>query len=174
MILMRKLHWILILVVFVLGIKSCSIEYTFTGASIPIEAKTFTVRDIDNIAPTINPSLASDLQLALSDKLLTQTRLSSIPYDGDLIYDITITGYEVKPTSISGGDESVAVENRLTVRVKVKYMNRYDQEAEFEKSFSQFADYESDQNLLDVEDGLVETIIENLINDIFNASVANW
>jgi hypothetical protein len=174
MISMRKLGGVVLLALIALSINNCTVEYTFTGASIPIEAKTFTIRDVKNQALTINPTLANDLQLALSDKLLSQTRLNSVPYDGDLIYDIIITGYDVKPTSISGGDESVAAENRLTVRVKVKFLNRYDQEAEFEQSFSQFADYESTENLTDVEDALVETIIENLINDIFNASVANW
>lgn len=174
MILRRSILSVTIAVLSIFIYTACTVKYTFTGASIPIEAKTFTVRDIDNVAPTINPDLATDLQQALVDKLLTQTRLSSTPYDGDLIYDITITGYDVKPTSISGGEESVATENRLTIRVKVKFMNRYDEEGEFEKSFSQFADYESVQNLTDVEDGLVETIVENLIIDIFNASVANW
>jgi hypothetical protein len=153
---------------------SCTVKYSFTGASIPIEAKTFTIRDINNVAPTINPSLATDLQEALTDKLMTQTRLSSVSYDGDLLYEVTITSYNVKPMSISGGNVSVATENRLTIGIKVKFYNRYDKEAEFEKSFSQFADYESTINLPDVEDGLVETIIENLVIDIFNASVANW
>lgn len=174
MISMRKQVFFLIILLSVGLFKSCTINYSFTGASIPIEAKTFTVRDVKNVALTINPNLAVDLQQALTDKLLSQTRLNSVSYDGDLLYDITITGYDVKPIAISGGQESVAAENRLTVRVKVSFKNRYDEEAEFEKSFSQFADYESSQNLTDVEDGLVETIIENLIIDIFNASVANW
>jgi hypothetical protein len=173
MTLMRKV--ILLVIIITAGLlKSCTINYSFTGASIPIEAKTFTVRDVKNVALTINPDLASDLQLALTDKLLSQTRLNSVPYDGDLLYDITISGYDVKPIAISGGQESVAAENRLTVRVKVTFKNRYDQEAEFDKTFSQFADYESAQDFTSVEDGLVETIIENLIVEIFNASVANW
>ena len=54
--------------------SACTISYSFTGASIPIEAKTFTVRKIDNVAPTINPTLANDMQLALIDRMLTQTR----------------------------------------------------------------------------------------------------
>ncbi|WP_462281203.1 LPS assembly lipoprotein LptE [Salinivirga cyanobacteriivorans] len=153
---------------------ACTVSYSFTGASIPIEAKTFTVRKIDNVAPTINPTLANNMQLALIDRMLTQTRLNSVDFNGDLIYDITITDYDVKPISISGGEQSVASENRLTIRVKVKFDNRYDPESSFERTFSQYADYASDSNFSDVESGLVQTIIEQLTEDIFNASVVNW
>lgn len=157
-----------------LFITNCKVEYTFTGASIPIEAKTFTIENIDNLAPTINPSLAGDLQLAFTEKMLGQTRLAQAPYDGDLLYDITVTGYNVKPLSISGGSDPVAAENRLTVSVKVKFKNRYETENEFEKSFSKFSDFPSTDNFADVESDLVDDIIEQLVDEIFNASVANW
>ena len=153
---------------------ACTISYSFTGASIPIEAKTFTVRDVENVAPTINPTLANELQIAMTDRLLTQTRLNSADFNGDLIYDMTITGYDVKPISISGGEQSIASENRLTIKVKVKFDNRYDPESSFEQTFSQYADYSSEDNFADVESGLVQTITEKLIEDIFNASVVNW
>lgn len=171
---MRKIIYTAVLMLIGLTINTCTVSYSFTGASIPVEAKTFTVRNIENVAPTINPNLAIDLQNALTDKLLTQTRLAPADYDGDLIYDITITGYNIKPSSISGGEASVATQNRLTVRIKVVFKNRYDKEANFEKNFSQFADYDSSNNFTDVEDGLVQTILEKLVNDVFNESVVNW
>ncbi len=174
MILKPKIYIALISIIIASVFTACTVSYSFTGASIPIEANTFTVREIDNVAPTINPTLAIDLQQSVTDKLLSQTRLGPVDFDGDLIYDITITGYKVEPTSVSGGQESIAEENRLTISIKVKYMNRYDKEADFEKTFSQFADYDSSNNFASVEDGLVSSIIEKLTDDIFNASVVNW
>lgn len=162
------------LLLFSVVVTGCTVSYSFTGASIPIEAKTFTVEDIENVAPTINPTLASDLQLALVDRLLNQTRLVEAPYDGDLLFDVVVTGYRVTPISVSGGEVTVAEENRLTVTIKVKFKNRYDTKAEFEKSLSKFADYESSLNLTEVEDDLVADIIDQLIDDIFSTSVANW
>jgi hypothetical protein len=152
----------------------CTVSYSFTGASIPIEAKTFTIRDISNVAPTINPSLATDLEYALTEKLLRQTRLAETNFDGDLIYDITIIGYTVTPTAVTGGEDARASLNRLTIRAKVKFQNRYDKEANFERTFSKYADFDSSNNFMDEEEGLVLNIIDQLVIDIFNASVANW
>lgn len=174
MILKHSGLWIGMLIISAMIITGCTVSYSFTGASIPIEAKTFTIEDIENVAPTINPTIASNLQLAFTDKILNQTRLIQAPYDGDLLYDIVITGYNVMPISVSGGEIAVAEENRLTVTIKVKFKNRYDTKAEFERSFSKFADYESSATLSDVEEDLVRDIIEQLIDDIFSASVANW
>ncbi len=174
MILKHKIYASFIIIISAAIFAACTVSYSFTGASIPIEAKTFTVRDIENVAPTINPTLATDLQQSITEKLLSQTRLGPVDFDGDLIYDIKITGYNVEPTSVTGGQVSVAEENRLTITIKVKYMNRYDKEADFEQSFSQYADYATTSNFANVEDGLVATIIEKLTDDIFNSSVVNW
>jgi hypothetical protein len=157
-----------------LFLVGCTVSYSFTGASIPIEAKTFTIRDISNVAPTINPSLASDLEYALTEKMMRQTRLTEADFDGDLVYDITIVGYNVTPIAVTGGEDAQATQNRLTIRAKVKFQNRYDKEADFERTFSKYADFDSSSNFMDEEEGLVTNIIDQLVDDIFNASVANW
>jgi hypothetical protein len=74
--------------------------------------------------------------------------------------------------NIQQGD--LAALNRLTISVKVKFVNNKDHSQDWDKSFSGFEDFESNQSLSAVEDQLVPEIITKLADDIFNASLANW
>jgi len=78
----------------------------------------------------------------------------------------------VKPMNIVQGD--LAAQNRLTISVKVKFTNNKDHEQDWEKTFTQYEDFDSNRSLTDVEDALASAIIKKLVDDIFNASVANW
>ena len=93
--------------------------------------------------------------------------------DGDLEITGAITGYDVKATSITANEQ--AAQNRLTVTVKISFTNRKYPEDDFpDKSFSAYADFDAMQPLDAVEASLCEDIIEQLCDDMFNATVANW
>ena len=84
-----------------------------------------------------------------------------------------ITGYDVKATAISAKEQ--ATQNRLTVSVKVTFLNRKFPEDDFEdKGFSAYADFDASQSLDAVEASLCEEIVEKICDDIFNATVAKW
>ena len=83
-----------------------------------------------------------------------------------------ITSYDVTPTAISSDD--LAAMNRLTVTVRITFKNLKNPEEDFEKSFSAYQDYDSTVSLDSVEATLCDQITEILIEDIFNATVANW
>jgi hypothetical protein len=54
-------------------------------------------------------------------------------------------------------------------------MNRKYPEDDFDdKSFSAFADFDAMESLDAVQSSLCEEIIEQLVEDMFNATVANW
>ncbi len=151
---------------------SCSLKYSFSGASISPDAKTFSVAFFPNMAPLVNPTLSASFTEAMKLKFITGTRLSQTDEDGDLSFEGEITGYHVAPQAITAGE--VAALNRLTITVHVKFVNKIDPSQNFDKSFSQFEDYDSQKDLASVEAGLVEAVTQKLIEDIFNASVANW
>jgi len=101
------------------------------------------------------------------------TNLEQVDMDGDLEITGEITNYDVKATAITAGD--VASQNRLTVSVKVSFVNRKHPEDDFtNKSFSAYSDFDATNSLDAVESTLVSEIIEKLVDDIFNASVAQW
>jgi hypothetical protein len=95
--------------------------------------------------------------------------------DGDLSFEGEITGYDTRPIAISGNQQSDRASlNRLTVSVKVKFVNLQKPKDNFESQFSAYEDYSSDKGLDAVEGELVPLILEKLIEDIFNRSVVNW
>jgi hypothetical protein len=153
-------------------LHSCGI-YSFTGTSIQPEVKTVTVNYFEYLAPKVNPSLSSMLTDAMQEKFLKLTKLSLVDMDGDLEIIGSVTGYDVKATAITANEQ--AARNRLTVTVKIEFINRkFPEESINNKSFSAYQDFDANQSLDAVEATLCEDIVEQLVEDIFNGTVANW
>lgn len=157
---------------FLFPLTSCSGGYSFTGASIPPGAKTISVATFPNYASTVNPQLSQKLTDALIQMFSSQTPLDVASDDGDLQLRGEITGYETRASALSSGDE-VSM-NRLTVTVKVRFTNLKDPDADFEQAFSRYRDYAASLDFSSVENGLVEEIVTELCEDIFNKAVVNW
>ena len=153
-------------------VQSCGI-YSFTGTSIQPDVKSITINYFEYKAPKVNPSLSNMMTEELQDKFTRLTKLEQVDMDGDLEIRGEITGYDVKATAISASEQ--ATQNRLTVNVSISFINRKYPEDDFEnKGFSAYADFDANQSLEAVESGLCEEIVEQLCEDIFNATVANW
>jgi hypothetical protein len=153
-------------------LHSCGI-YSFTGTSIDADVKTVTINYFEYLAPKMNPSLSNQLTEALQEKFIKLTKLELVDIDGDLEIVGAVTGYDVTATAITANEQ--AAQNRLTVTVKISFTNRKYPEDDFQdKSFSAFADFDAMQSIDAVEASLCEEIIEQLCDDMFNATVANW
>lgn len=163
-----KLYLILLIFCF----TSCKINYTFSGASYSADTQTFNVAFFQNQAAIVNPSLSNVFTEALKDRINAQTKLKLVQQNGDIQYEGAITNYQVSAQSISGNE--TAALNRLTITVTVKFTNTKTPIQNFERSFSQFADYESTKSFNMVEEELVKEIVDKLTIDIFNASLVNW
>lgn len=160
------------LAVTALVVHSCGI-YSFTGTSIQPDVKTVTINYFEYKALKVNPSLSNMLTEAMQDKFLKLTKLEQVEMDGDIEIIGAVTGYDVKATAVTA-NESVA-QNRLTVTVQISFVNRKYPEDNFEnKSFSAYQDFDAMQSLEAVEATLCEDIVEQLCDDMFNATVANW
>ena len=166
-----KTYNLLMILIMSMFFAGCGI-YSFTGASIPAEAKTVSVQYFPNNAQLVNPLLSNIITNALNDMFVNQTTLQSVAQNGDLALEGEITGYKTSPIAITGNQ--TAAMNRLTVTVNVRFTNKYDESKNFEQSFSQYQDYPSGQDLSAVQDILVEQIVEDLCQDIFNKAVVNW
>ena len=184
---MRKLYRISVVfavLVTVAALDGCTVRlggfqmgYSFTGANIPAAAQTFSVGYFRNDAAFVAPALSNMLTESLKDRLTRQTRLSQVSEGGDLAFEGEITDDATAPAAIGaggGGQDEGAVLNRITITVQVRFTNIYDSQWDFSKSFSAYADYDANQMRQDVEAGLLEEIVTTLVDNIFNASVANW
>lgn len=153
-------------------VQSCGI-YSFTGTSIQPDVKTVTINYFEYKALKVNPSLSNQITEALQEKFLRLTKLELVDMDGDLEITGAVTGYDVKATAVTANEQ--AAMNRLTVNVKIAFTNRKYPEDDFpDKSFSAYADFDAMTALDAVEAELCEDIVEQLCDDIFNATVANW
>lgn len=157
------------------GFCACScgvVKYSFSGTSIQSDVQTITINYFEYKALKVNPMLSNQITEAMKDKFRNLTKLEQVEMDGDLELYGEITGYDVSATAITA--EETAARNRLTVTVKVQFTNRKYPEDDFDKSFTAYADFDATQLLDSVQDSLCEEIIEKLVDDIFNSSVAQW
>ena len=156
-----------------LMLTSCGVvKYSFSGTSIQPDVQTITINYFEYKALTVNPQLSNQITEAMKDKFRKLTKLEQVDMDGDLEIYGEITGYSVSATAVTA--DEMAAQNRLTVTVKVQFSNRKYPEDDFENSFSAYADFDSSQLLASVQDSLCEEIVDKLVEDIFNASVAQW
>jgi hypothetical protein len=161
----------LFFIIFILSLQSCGI-YSFTGASLPPEIKTFSIKTFSNQASLVVPSLAENMTEKLKDKFLKEMNLKLVDDNADLNFTGMITEYKTTPSGIISEDR--AATTRLTITVQVKFENTRDAKASFETSFSNFAEFNSTLDFASVQNDLNDQIIEKLIQDIFNRSVNNW
>ena len=173
---LKKITSTLLLLVLASGmaiwLHGCKVSYSFTGANISADVKTFSVYYFPNRARLVNPTLSTDFTEKLKEKLQRQTSLKEETENGDLVFEGQITDYSVRPMAIQ--KEDMAAQNRLTVTVRVKYTNNKDHEQDFDRTFSGFEDFSSSLSLNDVESSIVPEILVKLLDDIFNATIANW
>ena len=169
---MKKILAALVLTASLL-LGGCSIvKYSFSGTSIDPSVKTVTINYFEYKALKVNPSLSNNLTEAMKDKFRKLTKLEQVEMDGDLELSGAVTGYEVRAAAVTANE--VAAMNRLTVTASLKFTNRKFPEEDFEQSFSAYSDYDSNNSLDAVEASLCEEIVQKLIEDMFNASVAQW
>jgi hypothetical protein len=141
------------------------------GVDIPADAKTITIRQFQNNASLVNLKLSNELTAQLKDKFKSNTRLDLVDSRGDLLIEGEITSYAL--TSVALGAD-MATMSRLTITVRIKYENRFDESKNIDRTFSRYLDFDSGRNLQQVEDELVTQICEALVDDIFMATVGNW
>ncbi|MBP7497103.1 MAG: LptE family protein [Bacteroidales bacterium] len=151
-------------------LNSCN--YSFTGASIAADVKTISVTYFQNQASYYQPTVSRLFTEALRDKYQSQTSLNLKDKNGDLQIDGAITDYSVQPVAIQSNEKAAL--NRLTITIRVSFINTKDEKQNFETTFSRFEDYDSKLNLASIEENLIKKINDMLVEDVFNKTVVNW
>ena len=148
--------------------SGCSIKYSLTGASISPETKSFQVNYFQNTAALIEPGIERDFTNSLIDLLINQTSLDLVKSNGDLTYEGEITEYRISPTTATANN--TAAQNRLTISVNVRFYDKKDEEANFEKRFSFYFDYAGSSQLIgsQIVSG-VEVLFERFTLVVFKA-----
>ena len=152
-------------------LNSCGI-YNFTGAK-PIDAKTFQVNYFQNNAELIEPGIERTFTLELQDIIQNQTNLNLTSQGGDLLYEGEIVEYRITPMTATADQR--AAQNRLTIAVMVRFVNRKKEDDNFEKRFSFFYDFDANEQLVGSQlTAALDVIFERITQDVFNESLAKW
>ncbi|OLY94848.1 hypothetical protein BUE76_13780 [Cnuella takakiae] len=155
--------------------------YSFADVSIPDSVKSVRVNFIENKARYVNPQLSPQLTERLRQKIVNQTRLQQTQND-NAHWDInaTITQYDVSTSAISsnqsggtGGQRQGAVTNRLTVGIQMTVLNRLNNTSQ-EFSVSRNFDFDAQLSLQNAENQLLDEMLRNLTDDMFNRMFSNW
>ncbi len=170
---LSKFKYLLLLIPALLVMSACTVSYSFTGSSLDYtKVKTISIANFPNRASLVYPALAPTFTEQLKETFSSKTSLNQVAKNGDLQISGEFTGYSLSPSAINSSGSSTMT--RLTVVVKVSFVNRSNTSENFERSFSSYQEFSNTQTIDQVQEMLCETIIEELIDQIFNATVANW
>ncbi|TDW46519.1 lipopolysaccharide assembly protein [Flavobacterium sp. 270] len=151
--------------------------YNFTGTG-AIDAKTFQVNFFQNNADLIEPGIDRTFTIGLQDLIQNQTNLSLVSNGGELVYEGEIVDYRISPmtaTAVDATGNVGAAQNRLTIRVNVRFTNKKKETDDFEKPFEFYYDFPGrDLPTGSVLNEAIRVIFERITQDIFNASLAKW
>ena len=170
-----KQYGMMVLLLFTLltVVPACRVSYTFNGASIDYtKTKTIQISDFPIRSNYVWGPMASIFNNRLKDQYADHTKLSQVKRNGDLKLEGEITRYEQRNKSVSAEGSSAQVE--LTMTVNVRFTNNVKHTDDFEQQFSASQSYDSNLSLNAVQEELVTQMVKDIVDQIFNATVANW
>lgn len=154
--------------------SSCSISYKFNGSALDYNIyKTISFSDFPIRAALVYPPLQQMFETKLLNMVERQTRLRTQDNPNtDLRMEGEITGYSLSPQAVT--EDAFASQTRLTISVRIKYINNKQENQNIDQTFSAYKDFSNDQLLIDVQDELCNQICDELMDLIFNATLGNW
>ncbi|MBP3738219.1 MAG: hypothetical protein J6I72_04125 [Muribaculaceae bacterium] len=170
---MKRLNIILCLLA-MLAIQACIPKYTLNGASIDYSVyRTISFGDFPIRAALVYPPLQQTFENTMTDMIGQQTRLRVIDNaNSDLRMEGEITTYNLSPQAV--GEDAYASQTRLTIGVRIKYINNKNPNLTKDQTFSAYRDFSSSEMLSDVQDELCNQICKDLADLIFNATLGDW
>lgn len=163
----------LIYFVSILCLASCSVSYKFNGASIDYtKVKSIQIADFPIRATYVWGPMAPMFNNRLKDIFANHTRLEQVKRNGDMKIEGEITQYQQRNKSVSS--EGYSAQTELSMTVNVRFTNNTNHNEDFERQFTATATYETTESLNSVQERLVEQMVKDLTEQIFNAAVANW
>lgn len=163
----------LISISLLLLLPGCIPSFRLNGSAINYDIyKTIDVSEFPIRAALVYPPLQQTFENKLLDYVTRQTRLQEVDGPADIELSGEITGYSLSPQSV--GTDAYATETRLTITVRVKYVDNKNPANNLDQTFSAYRQFTSSLMLTDVQDDLCMQISEELVNLIFNATLGNW
>lgn len=155
------------------SLPGCRISVKMNGSALDYNIyKTISVSEFPIRAALVYPPLQQTFENALLDYISRNTRLQTTDGTGDLQLEGEITGYNLTPQAVT--ENAIASMTRLTISVRVKYIDNKEEGKDVDQTFSAYRDFPSSEMLTDVQDQLCTEISQELVELIFNSTLGNW
>lgn len=161
------------IVVMLLTVTACKVQYGFNLVSLPEDVKTVSVQYFPNNASIVEPTISQKFTEKLKNKFVTETNLGLVPTNGDFAFSGEIVDYVVAPVSVQSGTTTASL-NRLSISIKAKFVCEKHPELGFDQVFTNFTDFDATKDITEVESALIDEITDMTVQDIFNKSAVNW
>lgn len=170
---LRRLYAFVLSAVIVPLIAGCSFSWTLNGSAIDYNIyKTVAIGNFPIRAALVYPQLQTIFETELLNYVSRNTRLQVTDPPADLQIEGEIVGYDLTPQAVT--QDAYASQTRLTIKVHVIYTDNKNEKKSFDQTFSAYKDFDASQLLVDVQDELCQTLSEELIIQIFNATLGDW
>ena len=154
-------------------LMGCSVSYKFTSTSIDYSRiKTIEIADFPLRSAYVWAPMHSMFNNELADAYATQTKLNQVKRQGDLQLSGEIVEYNQFNKGVSADGYSNLTQLKMTVNVR--FVNNKKHADDFERRFTASAEYDASQQLNSVQEELVTQMIKDIVDQILNATVANW
>ena len=152
---------------------ACAVKYAFNGASIDYtKTKTIELAEFPIRSSYVWGPMGPMFNNQLKDEFASHTRLIQVKRNGDLKIEGEITQYSQRNKSVSS--EGYSAQTELSMTVNVRFTNNKNHAEDFERQFTSTKSYDTTQSLNAVQEELVTQMVKDLVEQIFNATVANW
>lgn len=152
---------------------ACTVSYKFNGSNINYtETPTLEIRDFQNQAPLVYPPLTQVFNERMKDVFIRGTKLQLTSIAPSMEIEGEIVRYDLTPLAVQ--ENNLASQTRLTMAVKFRFRNNVRPEEDKEETISAYRDFSSSLMLTDVQDGLIDELTKEIVDQVFNATMSNW
>lgn len=152
---------------------ACKVTYSLNGSSIDYNVtKSISIAKFPIRSSYVWAPMEAMFYNTLTDEYSKKTKLKVLKKNGDMNLTGEITEYSQTNKAISS--DGYSAQTQLKITVNVRFTNNKKHEEDFEKSFSATTNYDSSQSLASVQEELVQQMIDDIVGQIYNATVANW
>lgn len=166
-------HFVILVLLCAIAFTACRISIKMNGSALDYTVyKTIRVSEFPIRAALVYPPLQQTFENELLDYISKNTRLRVTDGASDLEIEGEITGYNLTPQAVT--ENAYASMTRLTITVRLKYIDNKADNNSTDQTFSAYRDFDSSEMLTDVQDQLCDEISKELVELIFNATLGNW
>ncbi|MEL6672258.1 MAG: LptE family protein [Bacteroidota bacterium] len=154
------------------GCFTVNFNWTGTLTNTDSNLETLFVDQFTNEAPIVVPYLAQEVTNQLQERFLNQSRLTLTDGAADIELSGSVVRYNVAPVAITGSTE--ASQNRLTIAIRINFLNNQDEDDSWEQTFTKFVDFDAREDFASIEEDKINEILEQVTQDVFTKSLGKW